>query len=278
MDILNWLIFWFYKNGKNSLNEIVKSFSFDEGTITSQSIKSIRKRPDLSKKKLNELKIEAEKMRIESIKGENSFSPEVNEFDFYSFLLDSYEKSIDSDWKYDYAIIIDTIDNPGWSVYIYLRGTVLKEKPLDDLENNISENDWFSCKVENNVFKGFSSPDNLKLILKCFKAYAEQTQLSEYDYLPETVEWLIEWYKSNCDGDWEHSYGIRIETLDNPGWSVKIDLSETELENKEFSQTTKINNQNDWFLCKVEDNIFQGVGDIYKLEKILDLFKTWVEN
>lgn len=32
-------------------------------------------------------------------------------------------------------------------------------------------------------------------------------------------EWLQKWYKSQCDGDWEHEYGIKIETVDNPGWS-----------------------------------------------------------
>ncbi|WP_066978499.1 Imm53 family immunity protein [Streptomyces sp. NRRL F-4489] len=37
------------------------------------------------------------------------------------------------------------------------------------------------------------------------------------------------WYASQCDGDWEHEHGIRIETLDNPGWSVEIDLEETGL-------------------------------------------------
>jgi hypothetical protein len=28
---------------------------------------------------------------------------------------------------------------------------------------------------------------------------------------------LEAWYASRCDGEWEHGYGISIETLDNPG-------------------------------------------------------------
>lgn len=24
------------------------------------------------------------------------------------------------------------------------------------------------------------------------------------------IKWLEKWYKDNCDGDWEHFYGIRI--------------------------------------------------------------------
>ena len=38
-----------------------------------------------------------------------------------------------------------------------------------------------------------------------------------------------EWYNGNCDGDWQHEYGIKIETVDNPG-SIKIALSYTPIE------------------------------------------------
>jgi hypothetical protein len=38
---------------------------------------------------------------------------------------------------------------------------------------------------------------------------------------------LQEWYALMCDGDWEHSFGIRIDTVDNPGWVVSIDIIET---------------------------------------------------
>ena len=40
-------------------------------------------------------------------------------------------------------------------------------------------------------------------------------------------EWLSKWYSSMCVDEWEHFYGIKIETLDNPGWIVTIDLLET---------------------------------------------------
>jgi hypothetical protein len=35
---------------------------------------------------------------------------------------------------------------------------------------------------------------------------------------------IQELYRSECNGDLEHQYGIKIETLDNPGWSVEIVL------------------------------------------------------
>src|SRR5262245_45197449 len=42
------------------------------------------------------------------------------------------------------------------------------------------------------------------------------------------LERLQRWYDSRCDGRWEHDYGIEIETCDNPGWLVRIDLPELE--------------------------------------------------
>jgi hypothetical protein len=44
------------------------------------------------------------------------------------------------------------------------------------------------------------------------------------------LELVQRWYAAHCDGEWEHQYGIKIETLDNPGWRVTIDLTNTELQ------------------------------------------------
>ncbi len=45
----------------------------------------------------------------------------------------------------------------------------------------------------------------------------------------DVFEWIEKWYLSMCDGEWEHFYGIKIDTLDNPGWIVRIDILDTEL-------------------------------------------------
>lgn len=36
--------------------------------------------------------------------------------------------------------------------------------------------------------------------------------------------WLQNWFAVQCDGVWEHAHGIKIDTLDNPGWTVHVDL------------------------------------------------------
>ena len=38
----------------------------------------------------------------------------------------------------------------------------------------------------------------------------------------DLFSWIEKWYANNCNGDWEHSYGITIETLDNPGGKLKL--------------------------------------------------------
>ena len=94
----------------------------------------------------------------------------------------------------------------------------------------------------------------------------------------DILYWLQNWYHSNCDGEWEHLYGIKIENLDNPGWSVDINLEWTELSYKPFKRGQYDNGEDDWLICFVENNIFKGSGDSYKLIKILEIFKMWAES
>ena len=86
---------------------------------------------------------------------------------------------------------------------------------------------------------------------------------------------IQKWYSSCCDGDWEHSYGIKIETLDNPGWSVDIDLIGTPLESKPFETIKCEVNEQDWWHCFVENGVFRGRGGQKNLSSILETFCTW---
>lgn len=89
----------------------------------------------------------------------------------------------------------------------------------------------------------------------------------------EILQWIQQWYKEQCDGDWEHSYGIKIETLDNPGWSVKIDLEGTDLEGYVLPYKLVERSEGDWYGIRVENNIFYAAGDENKLEFLLENFK-----
>ena len=89
------------------------------------------------------------------------------------------------------------------------------------------------------------------------------------------LEDLQAWYRSQCDGDWEHNQGVTITTLDNPGWSVKIDLQDTLLESAPFPAFEDKQSDSRWIVCKVENAQFHGAGDPDRLGDILDAFTRW---
>ncbi|WP_316814424.1 immunity 53 family protein [Pedobacter heparinus] len=89
-------------------------------------------------------------------------------------------------------------------------------------------------------------------------------------------EWLADWYKSECNGDWEHTYGIQIGTIDNPGWSLRVDLLETRYEGKKMSMKV-LNSDEDWYDVTSNGEFFTAVGDASKLQLLITLFKEFIE-
>ena len=99
----------------------------------------------------------------------------------------------------------------------------------------------------------------------------------------ETLERLQKWYASQCDGEWEHQCGVRVESLDNPGWSVRINLEGTELLHRPFSPTEEGTGsdghpeQTKWIACFVRDGAWNGASDESQLDRILTVFLDWAE-
>lgn len=87
---------------------------------------------------------------------------------------------------------------------------------------------------------------------------------------------LQKWYFRQCDEDWEHSFGIKIETLDNPGWHISIDLEGTDLDGKAFVSTEKnYDSELEWLTCKVRNNVFEGACGPMELDKVINIFLEW---
>ena len=90
------------------------------------------------------------------------------------------------------------------------------------------------------------------------------------------------WYAAQCNGDWEHEFGVNITTLDNPGWLVKINLAGTPLDGKTFDPIRepigdRFQKSEDWLDCRVEEGLWRGAGDKTKLARILEEFLSWAE-
>ncbi|KAF3361873.1 Uncharacterized protein PHSC3_001640 [Chlamydiales bacterium STE3] len=88
---------------------------------------------------------------------------------------------------------------------------------------------------------------------------------------------LQEWYAQQCDGDWEYLHGIKITTIDRPGLKVKINVSDTELEDKPFDPISRKKSNDDWLQCSVINQSFEGYGGQRNLIEILQIFINWTK-
>lgn len=98
------------------------------------------------------------------------------------------------------------------------------------------------------------------------------------------LQQLQNWYFSQCNGDWEHQYGVTVGTLDNPGWILTVDLEGTALSGRPFPESRHgigVQSEpegNDWIHCYVNDNKFEGRGGPQKLEEMIRVFLSWATN
>ena len=94
----------------------------------------------------------------------------------------------------------------------------------------------------------------------------------------DELAWLMDWYASQCDGDWEHAWGIKIETLDNPGWSLEIDLADTDFEDRRFTRLEHgdMESTDSWWICWVESAQFHAVCGPRDLVNVIAVFRRWV--
>lgn len=97
-----------------------------------------------------------------------------------------------------------------------------------------------------------------------------------YSHEPDPLTWLQAWYATQCDGDWEHEYGVSIETLDNPGWFLKLDLQETAMDGLTFPKREVHRSQHDWFIAQVVEGRFKVACGPLNLGEAIHQFRLWV--
>jgi hypothetical protein len=99
----------------------------------------------------------------------------------------------------------------------------------------------------------------------------------------DILEDLAKWFAAHCDGEWEHTSGVKIDSCDNPGRWVKIDLVGTELEGRRFESVLRgdvVGNtdpQPPWLHCYTENGVWNGAGDSSTLAEILATFLSWAK-
>ena len=92
----------------------------------------------------------------------------------------------------------------------------------------------------------------------------------------DSISRLQQWYRSQCDGNWEHQYGVKIDTMDNPGWAVEVDIVGTNLEGRLFEEVNIERSESDWLRCRVRDGKYKGFGGPLNLQEVIDVFLSWI--
>ncbi len=187
------------------------------------------------------------------------------------------------------GLVVVGIDNPGWGLQVDLSDTPFQNQPFERIFIDHSDTDWISCKIANNLFDCCGGPFHLERMLKTFREWIESVQpLYELQdcnshnipYQDEFINkryinWLVNWYNGNSDGDWEHHFGISLITTALSTWEIQFSLSDTVLDNHCFESIRDKRSNTDWVRCEVNNHIFYGYGGLFNLPEILHCLISW---
>jgi hypothetical protein len=92
------------------------------------------------------------------------------------------------------------------------------------------------------------------------------------------ISLLERWYGDRCNGDWEHQWGVKLESQDNPGWRLTIDLNETRAAGRTLERTRIQRSEDDWINYKAEKNQFLVACGPLNLSESIKIFLDWFES
>lgn len=204
--------------------------------------------------------------------------------DDFLWLQQWYQAHCNKDWEQGRRIHLETLDNPGWRLKVDLEDTELKNKNNQRIDIDRSEEDWIFCEVKNTKFDSGGGVENLPEILKVFRHWVENepfdftlenTKIAEKSIEEDDFLWLQQWYQSYCNGDWEHDCRIHFRSIDNPGWSLIINVDDTDLEYANFQQIKIDRSKQDWIFCEVKNLKFEAKCGVENLPEVLKIFRHW---
>ena len=92
-----------------------------------------------------------------------------------------------------------------------------------------------------------------------------------------TLQRLQHWLQRNYNDTWDHGEAISIETLDDPGWAVRVDLRGTTLEQTPLAESKVEHSADDWTVIRRTATSFEARGGLGNLEDLLVAFLDWAD-
>ena len=95
---------------------------------------------------------------------------------------------------------------------------------------------------------------------------------------------LMTWCSAQWDDELEHDLGVSIETLDNPGWMLKVKLVGTNLaevempELEEGSDDSSYPDTSPWIHCSIQNREFVGASDLSQLHRLISVFNALIDS
>jgi hypothetical protein len=91
------------------------------------------------------------------------------------------------------------------------------------------------------------------------------------------LDFMTSWFAEHCDGDWEHDLGIRIETLDNPGWALDVRLGDTELDGVISDWHRREDSDDNWLHWRSTGDTFEARCGPGNLSEALVTFRAFAQ-
>lgn len=170
-------------------------------------------------------------------------------------------------------LTLETLDNPGWELRIERQSKGLESECRRSF---INDSDWF---IKNITPEAISLSGGAKKLLYCCQEALGLLGISLSEELLNDYKaallFLQDWYSKQCDGDWEHHYGVTIHMDANGLCRCVIDLEDTfgELGDKHFEPWGDLTTG----LCQKKEQKFFCEGPIFQFPLLLNKFQTWVE-
>ncbi len=97
-------------------------------------------------------------------------------------------------------------------------------------------------------------------------------------FLPMSLSELERWYAAQCNGEWELGSGIRIESLDNPGWQAHISLRDTRKQRAQLRKVRIDRDEKNWIHYWIDSQVFHIACGPTNLSEAIDIFVHWFES